>query len=188
LLSNELFPDKMVQARNYGSSLTWSEYQNFFRERRIREANEVKRRQQEDAVRRSNEERIAREKQAQLAVERANTMKLQNFLSRAGTKEVVSLAGLCQNPFPYVGKSILVLLNRPQWEATTGTSAFFRTFVGCNFSMTSIPAAALNPGLNGMNVFAVKVLGKPQGTLQVQYGLHEPVDQALLLRLSQLEK
>ena len=117
--------------------------------------------------------RAARKKAQEGAAARELELKTEAFFKRVGSRQTVNLGVVCQNPFAYVGKIIIFPLSGTwTWNATSATSAFIDTFA-CPFNATGIPSAALTPAFSTKKVLAVKVVGKPQGVMLVQYVYHE---------------
>jgi len=153
-------------------------------ERRAKEKQDAESRAREQEARAAvekklNDERRAREKLAADTAKRmrvaAQVAKTEAFMKRAGTKQIVSLGDLCQNPFPYQGKVVIFrLMEMWEWQASSPTSAVIHGIgLACGFAMSGIRADLLTQQFNGAKIIAVKVLGRPQGTLLVQYVYHE---------------
>jgi hypothetical protein len=127
----------------------------------------------EDAKRREAE--AAAQKKLAEAQSQAAALRTDNFLKKVGSKQIVPLYEICQNPFMYQGKVVVFKLTGFwEWKATSPTSAFISGLgISCGFSMSSVPAQLLTRTFNGSKVIAVKVLGQAQGIPTVQYVHHE---------------
>jgi TonB family protein len=161
----DAYPEVAAWGRNYDETqLTWGEYRNIEKAEKDRIA-----RQKYEAD--LQKQRKTQQKQASDAQAKAIALKEEMFFKRAGSRQIVGIGEVCQNPFPYVGKVIVFALFGT-WQATSSTSALLDT--GCGlFHMTQIPVSVLTPKFNGTKVIALKVLGKTQGTVTVQYVYHE---------------
>ncbi len=170
------YPDdrSAVSARNYSNDPTkfnWREYDNHPRDLKARAAEAVRRAAEaERQAMLAKVQKAAEELQARVAAQRT-----ESFLKKAGTRQIVALGDVCQNPFLYQGKAVVFALRGGwEWKATSPTSVIIQGIgISCGFSMTGIPAHLLTREFNGSKVVAVKVLGNQQGSPLVQYVHHE---------------
>lgn len=169
-------PGAAVEARTYPPSsnpaqLNWFEYSNDAKKLKENAARAA--RAAEDAKRR--EAAAAARKELAEAQARAAALRTESFLKKVGSRQMVALRDICQNPFMYQGKVVVFKLTGYwEWEATSPTSVLIHgPGISCGFSMGSIPAQLLTRTFNRSMVIAVKVLGRTQGIPIVQYVDHK---------------
>ena len=158
-----------------GEPIRWGEYSNYAEKQKVRQRQAAAEEARARAEKARNAALLAQQKQVAEGQARARALKTENFLKKAGSKQIVNLGELCQNPFSYVGKVVVFPLRGMWgWDASSPTSAAIRDINnGCEFSMIGVRADLLNRQFNEAKVIAVKVVGKTQGKLVVQYVHHE---------------
>lgn len=169
-------PGAAVVARSYPPSsnlakLNWFEYSNHAKE--LKETAARAARAAEDAKRR--EAAAVEQKRRAEAQARAAALRTESFLKTAGSRQIVPLYDICQNPFMYQGKVVVFKLTGLwEWKAASPTSALIGGLdISCEFLMSGIPAQLLTRTFSDSKVIAVKVLGRTQGIPTVQYVHHE---------------